>query len=134
MKRLLLKLNRSSQFDNRGWYIFPVLALQLTLAIVVNSFTWPWLILLALLVLTVWQNQRYLVFLEMLLLIGVGFYLGQKPQLTLPYNKEIIVYPDQIKQKPGWIFGTGTLSNGQKVLFGSSITKKKNIPAQVSQN
>lgn len=92
MKRLLLKLNRSSQFDNRGWYIFPVLALQLTLAIVVNSFAWPWLILLALLVLTVWQNQRYLVFLEMLLLIGVGFYLGQ---------------------------------------IGSSITKKKNIPAQV---
>ena len=131
MKRLLLKLNRSSQFDNRGWYIFPVLALQLTLAIVVNSFAWPWLILLALLVLTVWQNQRYLVFLEMLLLIGVGFYLGQKPQLTLPHNKEIIVYPDQIKQKPGWISGTGTLSNGQKVLFGSSITKKKNIPAQV---
>lgn len=30
-------------------------------------------------------------------LIGVGFYLGQKPELTLPHNKEIIVYPDQIK-------------------------------------
>lgn len=124
MKKLNLKL----QFDNRGWYIFPVLALELTIAIVTTKMIILWTLLLLTLSYTVFRNQRYGLLLEIFFMIGLGICLTQHSNLKAPHINQIIVNPDQLKLKNDWLSGVGQLADGQKVSFGSKIKANTRLP------
>ncbi|WP_181190578.1 ComEC/Rec2 family competence protein, partial [Bombilactobacillus bombi] len=123
-------LNLNSQFDNRGWYIYWALVLQLAIVIANKSLIWLWSLLILLLFITAYKNQRYFLLVEMIILFILGFFLGQPTKAQIPTATQIIANPDQIKINNDWISGTGKLLDGSKVSFSGSIPAHSVIPDQ----